>query len=276
MYYWKLDEETIRCLINKNEIKTIGFDVQQLLNDNDQMHSFLDAIVKNSENYFDWHTENGVQNYVARSLPADQYLITISCTLQDEAIDRDLDQIKRMTSALNAKITDDRISEIYALSGEEKEKAFESLSKDLHNVCMGKIDDESLDEGATQQQKTGRADEKMIDTDEADQKQSSPSGITLPVRQLSFREFSGLLSFCALLDKRMFLPSTLYKDQEEYILLVDLSHCEDDAQAVAFMITAEEYGAVGSALRYEDAYLSEHARLMIENDAIRVLCSMAA
>ena len=42
------------------------------------------------------------------------------------------------------------------------------------------------------------------------------------------------------------------------------------------MITAEEYGAVGSALRYEDAYLSEHARLMIENDAIRVLCSMAA
>ena len=56
MYYWKLDEETIRCLINKNEIKTMGFDVQQLLNDNDQMHSFLDAIVKNSENYFDWHT----------------------------------------------------------------------------------------------------------------------------------------------------------------------------------------------------------------------------
>ena len=110
MYYWKLDEETIRCLINKNEIKTMGFDVQQLLNDNDQMHSFLDAIVKNSENYFDWHTENGVQNYVARSLPADQYLITISCTLQDEAIDRDLDQIKRMTSALNSKITDDRIS----------------------------------------------------------------------------------------------------------------------------------------------------------------------
>ena len=47
MYYWKLDEETIRCLINKNEIKTMGFDVQQLLNDNDQMHSFLDAIVKN-------------------------------------------------------------------------------------------------------------------------------------------------------------------------------------------------------------------------------------
>lgn len=275
MYYWKLDEETIRCLINKNEIKTMGFDVQKLLNDNDQMHSFLDAIVKNSENYIDWHTENGVQNYVARSLPADQYLITISCTLQDEAIDRDLDQIKRMTSALNAKITDDRIAEIYALSGEEKEKAFESLSKDLHNVCMGKIDEESSEDSATGQQKTSGAEGQMIDTEEAEPKKVATTSSSLPARQLSFREFSELLSFCGLLDKRMFLPSTLYKDQEEYVLLVDLSHCEDDAQAVAFMITAEEYGAVGSALRYEDAYLSEHARLMIEDDAIRVLSSMA-
>lgn len=275
MYYWKLDEETIRCLINKNEIKTMGFDVQKLLNDNDQMHSFLDAIVKNSENYIDWHTENGVQNYVARSLPADQYLITISCTLQDEAIDRDLDQIKRMTSALNAKITDDRIAEIYALSGEEKEKAFESLSKDLHNVCMGKIDEESSEDSATGQQETSGAEGQMIDTEEAEPKKAAATSSSLPARQLSFREFSELLSFCGLLDKRMFLPSTLYKDQEEYVLLVDLSHCEDDAQAVAFMITAEEYGAVGSALRYEDAYLSEHARLMIEDDAIRVLSSMA-
>lgn len=276
MYYWKLDEKTIRCLINKNEIKTMGFDVQQLLNDNDQMHSFLDAIVKNSENYIDWHTENGVQNYVARSLPSDQYLITISCMLQDEAIDKDLDQIKRMTSALNAKITDERISEIYALSGEEKEKAFESLSKDLQNVCMGRLDEDSPDCAALQPQGDSESNTQMIDTDEAGQKKTTPSGSSLPVRKLTFPKFSGLLQFCELLDKRMFLPSSLYKDQEEYILLVDLSHCEDDAQAVAFMITAEEYGAAGSALRYDDAYLSEHARLMIEADAIRVLCSMAS
>ena len=275
MYYWKLDEETIRCLINKNEIKNMGFDVQILLNDNEQMHSFLDAIVKNSENYIDWHTENGIQNYVARSLPADQYLITISCTLQDEAIDRDLDQIKRMTSALHAKISDERIAEVYALSGEEKEKAFEELSRDLHNVCMGKIDEESSDSDTLQKQSKD-AESGMIDTEEAQPKDSALKTNTLPARKLTFRDFSDLLSFCGLLEKRMFLPSRLYRNQEDYVLVVDLADCEDDSYAVAFMITAEEYGGVGSPLRYEEAYLSEHGQLIIEHDAIRVLNSMAS
>ena len=275
MYYWKLDEETIRCLINKNEIKNMGFDVQILLNDNEQMHSFLDAIVKNSENYIDWHTENGIQNYVARSLPADQYLITISCTLQDEAIDRDLDQIKRMTSALHAKISDERIAEVYALSGEEKEKAFEELSRDLHNVCMGKIDEESSDSDTLQKQSKD-AESGMIDTEEAQPKDSALKTNTLPARKLTFRDFSDLLSFCGLLEKRMFLPSRLYRNQEDYVLVVDLADCVDDSYAVAFMITAEEYGGVGSPLRYEEAYLSEHGQLIIEHDAIRVLNSMAS
>ena len=29
---------------------------------------------------------------------------------------------------------------MYALSGEEKEKAFEEISRDLQEVCMGKVD----------------------------------------------------------------------------------------------------------------------------------------
>lgn len=275
MYYWKLDEETIRCLINKNEIKNMGFDVQHLLNDNDQMHSFLDAIVKNSENYIEWHTENGVQNYVARSLPADQYLITISCTLQDEAIDRDLDQIKRMTSALNAKITGERIAEVYALSGEEKEKAFEELSRDLQNVCMGKIDEESEDSDTLQKQSKNSSGG-MIDTEEVQPKETASEKNSLPARKITFNDFSELLSFCGLLEKRMFLPSRLYRAKESYVLLVDLAACEDDSHAVSFMITAEEYGGVGSPVRYEEAYLSEHGQLLIEKDAIRVLNSMAS
>lgn len=274
MYYWKLDEETIRCLINKSEITSMGFDVQHLLKDNDQMHSFLDAIVKNSENYIEWHTENGVQNYVARSLPADQYLITISCTLQDEAIDRDLDQIKRMTSALNAKITDERIAEVYALSGEEKEKAFEELSRDLHDVCMGKIEEEAADSD-TLQKKTD-SEGTMIDTEEEQAGNTVPVKNALPARKLTFRNFSELLSFCSLLDKRMFFPSRLYRNQDDYVLLVDLAPCKEDSYAVSFMITAEEYGGVGSPLRYEDAYLSEHGQMIIEKDAIQVLNSMAS
>lgn len=142
MFFWKIDEETIRCLIHKQEIHSMGFDLDALTQDHAQMEAFLNAIVQSSRNYIDWHTENGIQNYIAKSLPADQLLVTISCTFPDVAIDRDLEQIKKMTTALNARITDERIEQIYAMTGEEKERAFEEMSKDLHDVCMGNIETE--------------------------------------------------------------------------------------------------------------------------------------
>lgn len=137
MFFWKIDDETIRCLINKEEIGQMGFDLNELSSDNDLMEEFLNAIIASSKNYINWNTDNGVQNYIARALPSEQFLITISCTFQDVAIDRDLDQIKKMTTALRERISDDRIDSIYSMSGEEKEREFEALAKDLHDVCMG-------------------------------------------------------------------------------------------------------------------------------------------
>ena len=120
MFFWKIDDETIRCLINKEEIGQMGFDLKELGEDNEQMEEFLNAVIADSKNYIEWNTENGVQNYIARALPSEQFLITISCTFQDVAIDRDLDQIKKMTTALRERISDDRIDSIYSMTGEEK------------------------------------------------------------------------------------------------------------------------------------------------------------
>ena len=89
MFFWKIDDETIRCLINKEEIGQMGFDLKELGEDNEQMEEFLNAVIADSKNYIEWNTENGVQNYIARALPSEQFLITISCTFQDVAIDRD-------------------------------------------------------------------------------------------------------------------------------------------------------------------------------------------
>ena len=264
MFFWKIDDETIRCLIHKQEIDSMGFDLQALSTDSKQMEEFLNAIVKSSQNYIDWHTENGIQNYIAKSLPADQLLVTISCTFPDVAIDRDLDQIKKMTSALNQKITNERLAEVYALSGEEKEKAFEEISRDLQDVCMGRVDVEEQEEKTT-----GSTGNNAAVSDKEGQ-----HGADFPPRKLIFKDFSRLVQFCSLLSEKTHLFSTLYKAGEEYIMLVDFSRCESDAQAVAFMITAEEYGGKAGELRYDEAYLEEHGSRMLEGNAIEVLSEM--
>ena len=209
MFFWKIDDETIRCLINKEEIGQMGFDLKELGEDNEQMEEFLNAVIADSKNYIEWNTENGVQNYIARALPSEQFLITISCTFQDVAIDRDLDQIKKMTTALRERISDDRIDSIYSMTGEEKEREFESLARDLHDVCMGNASESEKDteEAAKNVQNT---------SSEVSYQQSAPtkpSGSTMtdkekkqqavrphiPAQKLIFDNFHNLMDFCSLL-----------------------------------------------------------------------------
>ena len=51
------------------------------------------------------------------------------------------------------------------------------------------------------------------------------------------------MDFCSLLNKDYFIPSSLYKKADKYILLVEFPVEMDNSQIITFMITAEEYGA---------------------------------
>ena len=290
MFFWKIDDETIRCLINKEEIGQMGFDLNELSSDNDLMEEFLNAIIASSKNYINWNTDNGVQNYIARALPSEQFLITISCTFQDVAIDRDLDQIKKMTTALRERISDDRIDSIYSMSGEEKEREFEALAKDLHDVCMGntteKEEQEKNETNETKEAETTGAGNVSLETPKdfakgmASSKEAEQGGAEqevrphIPSQKLIFKELRNLIDFCSLLNKDYFIPSSLYKDSEEYILLVEFPIEMDNSKIITFMITAEEYGAECSNQRLEGYYLSEHAKLLIKDKAVETLYRM--
>ena len=287
MLFWKLDDETIRCLINKEEIGQMGFDLKELSTDNELMEEFLNAVVADSKNYVDWNTENGVQNYIARALPSEQFLLTISCTFQDVAIDRDLEQIKKMTTALRERISDDRIDSIYSLTGEEKEREFEALARDLHNVCMGNIsekEEDNVQKNASEEAAVSglspdssgvsqRVSETISSDNVSDQNREGQQAVRphIPAQKLIFKNFHNLLDFCSLLNKDYFIPSSLYKDAEKYILLVEFPLEMDNSQIITFMITAEEYGAECSNQKLEGYYLSEHAKILIKDKAVETL-----
>ncbi len=255
MVYWKLDERTIRCLINKEEIRKMGFDLNEISRDASLMSDFLTEIIKDSLNYLDWDTENGVQKYIARALPADQFLITISCTFPDEAIDQDLDQMLRILKTLNRTIPQEKVDKIRSLSGEEKEMAFAELSMDLLEECI-KDHEEVKD-------RVRKEEEQTRDTDK------------LPAQCLIFHSMDELMRFGSLLDRRYAYSSLLYRLHDDYILLVDFGPADDRKDIIRFMITAEEYGAECSAADLTGYYLEEHGRLLIPENALMVLKSLA-
>ena len=279
MIYWKLDEETIRCLINKDEISQMGFDLNGISHDSDLMSDFLNALVDESHKYIDWNTDNGIQNYAARALPADQFLITISCTYKDEAINQDLNQIRRMFQALNQLLQPERMQEIEQLSGEEKEKAFAELSKDLHDIFTGKKALEDKKEEKAESPDDFEIEMISQETEPSSAKTASSSEgaktDTLPAQMLTFDTMASLLEFCSLLDSSYCFASQLYRYEERYFLLVDFKPEDDNVQVITFMITAEEFGAQVEAEDFHGYYLKEHGDLLIGQDAIKTLCSLA-
>ena len=268
MVYWKIDNHTIRCLINKEEISKMGFDLNAISKDADVMTEFLEAIVSDSHNYIDWNTENGVQIYIAKALPADQFLFTISCSFPDDMINQDLGQIRRMITALNAKIPLDRLEEIERMTGEEKEIAFTSLSRDLRDVCMGDVDD--IPDTTRQKEKTiaweemrhGKPDQDIPDID-------------MPSQKITFAGMAELMEFCSVLDISYAYPSSLYRLRDEYILLVDFDDTDDRVDIIKFLILAEEYGGLCESSHLSRYYIMEHGEMMIAENAVQVLIAMS-
>jgi negative regulator of genetic competence, sporulation and motility len=287
MLFWKVDEETIHCLINKDEISKMGYDLETINEDINQMESFLETIVENSREYIDWSTENGIQNFMARALPADHFLITITCTFQDEIIDRNIEQIRKMAEAFRNRVTEKRLSEIEALDGEDKEKAFGELAKDLYDICIGEIDNENRQneyEGSGGYNRPDGYGQSVMEVEDSTtaleskgsgdiQKSWKNEGV-LPDRKLVFSSLDEIITFAGILSKNMLYTSKLYKSEGSYVLLVRFDKCRNDSDAVHFILTAEEYGGSCHPIHYDEAYMLEHGKVLIPENALSSLASM--
>lgn len=342
----------------------MGYDLDSITTDADTLESFLEKIVENSRQYIDWSTENGIQNYMARVLPADHYLITISCTFRDELIDRNVGQIRKMTESIIESITEERLGRIEALTGEDKERAFSELAKDLYNICNGleedseDFDDEGRGPGWEPGQNiaathdpadfsdpdnygdlSGYGDYSVYDSHS---KYGDPSGYdspgkygessvhdshskygdsngygnpgkygtqgghgnprnlkdpsdmlaamtsqnpddtkntlkkegTLPDRKLVFSSLDEIITFTGILKKDMLYTSSLYKTEDTYVLLVRFDQCKKDSDAVHFILAAEEYGGRCYPVRFDEAYMMEHGKVLIKENALDSLSMM--
>lgn len=245
MVYWKIDDETIRCLINKEEISQMGFDLASLIRDADIMNDFVHSIVEESHKYVDWNSDKGIQKFMARPLPMDQFLLTISCTFRE--------------------IEEPDINNMYKVLQTLKEKFFAGLTPP-----------ESSAEGVTTEQAENadtslESSQESVDKTQAKEKKED----LFPPQKLVFQDMKSLLHFCSLFNARHHFISDLYRYKDQYILLVDFQPDDDKTTVISFMITAEEYGADCSPQVFDRYFLKEHGKQLIEQNALEVLISMA-
>ncbi|MBR0381508.1 MAG: adaptor protein MecA [Eubacterium sp.] len=249
MFFWKIDEETIRCLINKEEIGSMGYKIEELEEDDAVMSSFLDDIVNHSTSFIQWNTENGVQAYTARMLPSDQFLLTISCTFQDELIDKDLDIIRNISTHLKNNLSEERFHDIYTARGEHKEQAFGELIRDLHRIFSG-------------------------DFERPEEKNRRNRDHVLRSRIIEFDDLQKLIDYSHLIRSHKDITSRLYRKDDRYMLMMQFFDSLRNDELHPLLAAAFEFDGILKESDYEEYVLSEHADLLIDTDAIGILDSM--
>ncbi len=294
MYFWKLDEETIRCLVDRNEIDEMGFDIETISTQRQAMEEFIGIIVQNSRNYISWNTDNGIQMITARALSGDQFLFTISCTRREDVINQNLDQIRKMTDDILKSVSEERLDEITKLTGTEKEEAFEKLTRELYEICTGEAagdtgDTKESDRYTAADDSSGRlkhnsdteirsesgpGEDSEVKTSTQIKKKDSPLSDILPDQKIVFDSLERLQIFCGLLHSGQMFDADLYKFREEYILLVHFQGVTDRGSALFFMLIASEFGGEGTVAEFDQAWLDEHATRMIQGTALMDLRSL--
>ena len=145
------------------------------------------------------------------------------------------------------------------------------LAKDLHAVCSGNIPEEETEEQVVEDSR--QAPSGGNSTADSTGSDSKP-GETLPDRKLTFGSMEDLITFAGMLNSRMHYRSTLYRLEDQYELLVSFDLCEKDADAVAFVLAAEEYGAHCQPVHYDRSYMLEHGTCILRENAISMLASL--
>lgn len=230
MEYKRIDENTIRCIVTEEDMESFGLNLDEFLSHSGRSDEFLQYIVSEARDELGYQNDKGI----------------VSMRLEV--------------------LSDRRICVTFG-SGDEKQVR-EQVLKYLKELAETRIAQE------IERMLGGRREQAQIP--EAEEKQSSPDAkadkeeIREPYRMYCFSSLRDVMSYCRAIGLRQPVKSHLYKEKENYYLIVDRYRISDYhfnlLTAVAF-----DYAKVivESGNIYD--HLREHGELLIGERAIGTL-----
>lgn len=251
MTFSRVNEHTLRCELHENEISKMGYNLHELLQNQDLASSFLkDIIVKANEAGFSM-----TDNYKAIQstfLPNHQIILNIMDINMEEPMN---DMILNYLNVYETvkMIGKERLEEILNLTGEEKVQAF--------SECMAEIQKTNELSAATKEQDF--TDAEIISEDNVED-----DNMTATRYLLWFRSLDEAEQFCK--GATVTVPGRLYKDRKRFGMLVDLSGMQQQA-INDFLIISKEFTSDIRPDNNNFAYLDEHAEIIIKENPMDVL-----
>lgn len=258
MEFKRIDEETVRCIINEDDMKEYNIEIDDFLKNRGKIQEFLHKIVEMAVDEVGYNPKNGLLAMQVMPLPRNRLAITFS-EKGSEGMEDILHQINDALGG-NGEITPESMMSRYEdLSDIEKAEAFDKFIRNL-------IQDVT-DEYEEQQYK-----KKKKEPHEKEDKNKKSKVVESVVQIYSFAKLSDIEKFSVILPESWVVKSTLFKSEKASLYYLVLE--KGRLSKVNFQYVcdrANEYGKFHSENQARVSYLKEHATCLIDKKAIKVL-----
>jgi negative regulator of genetic competence, sporulation and motility len=252
MTFTKINENTIQCVIDMNEISQMGYILDELYTNREIASKFMRSVMEKGAEA--GYQLNSHLQEIQVALFSDQQLVL---SFVEVSPDNQVNQI--IANVLDTyegvkSIGKEYLEEILHMSGEEKLIAFQEAIEKYHAMLANREE----------------VDTREADTREVKEEMVKDNNMVKEKKQYMF-QFSNLSHLKQLSKAVTFkVPSHLYRDKQQYYLFVDFAGMEEN-KVKSFMLQVLDYEAKIEKNKFVLAHVEEHADNVIEEEALEVL-----
>lgn len=248
----RLGENKIRCALSEEEIQEMGYNIDEIIGNTEVTQEFMRAVVELVEQKSDISMQN-ISPVVKAELLQDHSMAITFGGDSEMSFKNLVDTVGQLLNQL----APDKINEFGQMNQEEKQSAI----------------DDFLEKYKTKySQDTKKAQAKEADNAEAeDESEVFETSVPFSLEFASMDEVLRVVHLSPFTDK---VPaSSLYKFREKYYLVMDLIHFSRE-ELKPFAFTIVEYNKCRYAEPAQIAFIKEHGKCIVENEALQTLMQL--
>ena len=248
----RLGENKIRCALSEEEIREMGYNIDEIIGNTEVTQEFMRAVVELVEEQGNISLQN-ISPVVKAELLQDHSMAITFGGDSEMSFKNLVDTVGQLMNQL----APEKISEFRQMNQEEKKSAIDDfLEKYKTRHSQGAKKTETEDANDTEQ----KEDNEIFET-----------SVPFSLEFSSLDEVLRLIRLAPFTEK---VPaSSFYKFRQKYYLVMDLIHFSRE-ELRPFAFTIVEYPCLMDSSPVQIAFIKEHGKCIVENEALQTLMQL--
>ncbi len=248
----RVGENKIRCALTENEIRDMGFDIDEIIGNGEATQRFMRVVLKIVEEQENISLEN-ISPMVKAELLSDH---SMAITFGGDS-DMSFQQLMDAISDLVSQMTPEKMQEFKSLSREDRQNVLDAFLDQKKDVQEEDAPEEKLEEEKKKQAKK-------------EQKKIKNRQMVCALRFFDLDEASRMGRACF---EEIFPKSSLYRLEGAYYLIMDFSKVpRDEMRAFAFGAVEYDEGRISEIGQI--SYIREHGDCIVKKEALQTLMAL--